>query len=421
MRLLGRLTAYLIPVVLVVGGLEILLRVMPGLIPIEFLQHFHEEMRLEVAVQLDLPNRSDVQPVERNDGGPLLKKYRPNVSITLPFGDEGATDTIVTDDLGFCNPPSRPYARENIDIVVIGDSLTWCTSVKPGETWPAFLADRSDKSTYNLGYPGIGLYEYLVFLRKFGLPKSPEIVVLSFSEGNDYRDALRYWRFKAHGTDDEEQGQDAGPIDDLLGPISLVYNMAVGALRELVEPKRTSAVAGDSPLDSRLASIDKKNLDFRYILDFNGAQVPFNIRNADRDEVKHIIVVAEGLADFSVFDDALREFMRLAETNDFIPVVIYNPSAHIVYEEYVTFEAPWIKPLARTYSDRLRAYAKEAAGRLGYHYLDLTEPLKEEVHRQGAERAKKLLYYPGSIHYSVEGNLVVARELAVFLEPLGGE
>ena len=153
MRLLGRLTAYLIPVVLVVGGLEILLRVMPGMLPLAFLQHFHEEMRLEVAVQLDLPNRSDVQPVERNDGGPLLKKYRPNVSITLPFGDEGATDTIVTDDLGFCNPPSRPYARENIDIVVIGDSLTWCTSVKPGETWPAFLADRSDKSTYTHGLP----------------------------------------------------------------------------------------------------------------------------------------------------------------------------------------------------------------------------------------------------------------------------
>jgi hypothetical protein len=421
MKRLGKLIAYLIPVIVILAGLEVVLHLMPGLVPIDFLQHFHDDMRLEVARKLDLPNRSDVQPVERDDGGPLLKKYRPDIAITLPFGDEEATDTIVTDDLGFCNPPSRPYAREKIDIMVIGDSLTWCTSVKPSEAWPAFLADLSGESTYNLGYPGIGLYEYLVFLRKFGLSKSPDVVVLSISEGNDYRDALRYWRFKTHGVVDEQLGHDAGLLHDLLGPVSLVYNMAVGAWREVVQPKRTSALAGDTPLDSRLASIDKKKVDFRYTLDFGEERVPFNIRNADRDEVAHIIVVAEGLADFSIFDDALSEFMNLAETHDFIPVVIYSPSAHIVYEDYTIFEAPWIKPLARTYSERLRAYGREAAGRFGYHYLDLTDPLKDEVRRQGSERASKLLYYPGSIHYSVEGNLVVARELAAFLKTLGGE
>jgi hypothetical protein len=93
MKRLGKLLAYLFPVIIVVGSLEVALRLMPELIPIDLLQHFHEEMRLKVAVQLDLPNRSDIQPVERDDGGPLLKKYRPNVSITLAFGDEGATDT----------------------------------------------------------------------------------------------------------------------------------------------------------------------------------------------------------------------------------------------------------------------------------------------------------------------------------------
>jgi hypothetical protein len=411
--------SYLIPIVLIVGGLEVLLRLMPALVPLELLQHFHEEARLKVAVRLDLPNRSQVQPVAREDGGPSLEKYRPNVSVTLPFGDDRATETIVTDDLGFCNPPYRPYEREKIDIIMIGDSLTWCTSVGPSETWPAVLADLSGKSTYNLGFPGIGLYEYLVFLRQFGVPKTPEIVVLNFYEGNDFRDALRYWRFKTYGIADDETNQGTSPIGDLLGPISLVYNMAVGAWRELIVPKRASATTSNTPLDTRLASIDKKAIDFRYILDFGEERVAFNIRNADRDEVKHIIVVAEGLADFTVFDDALREFRRLADAHDFIPVVIYSPSAHIVYEDYVDFEASWIKPLARTYSDRLRAYVREAGERFNYHYLDMTEPLKEEVRRQGDERASKLLYYPGSIHYSVEGNLVAARELADFLKTLG--
>jgi hypothetical protein len=308
--------------------------------------------------------------------------------------------------------------------MVIGDSLTWCTSVKPGEVWPAFLADVSGRSSYNLGFPGIGLYEYLVFLRKYGLQKSPEVVVLNFFEGNDFRDALRYWRFKTHGISEEGLSGGSGPIGQLLGPVSLAYNMGVGTWRELFEPKRTSAKAADTPLDARLASIDKENLDFRYAVNFDGERIAFNIRNADRDELKHIIAVSEGLADLSVFDDALREFRRLADEHDFIPVVIYviySPSAHLVYEDYVEFEAPWIKPLARTYSDRLRAYVKEGAERFGYHYRDMTDPLKEEVRRQGAERAAKLLYYPGSIHYSVEGNLVVARELAAFLKTLDYE
>jgi lysophospholipase L1-like esterase len=418
MKRLGKLLAYLFPVIIVVGSLEVALRLMPELIPIDLLQHFHEEMRLKVAVQLDLPNRSDIQPVERDDGGPLLKKYRPNVSITLAFGDEGATDTIITDDLGFCNPPTRSYEREKIDIMAIGDSLTWCTAVEPGEAWPAFLADLTGKSSYNLGFPGIGLYEYLVFLRKYGLQKSPDVVVLNFTEGNDFRDALRYWRFKTHGISEEGLSQEAGPIGQLLGPVSLVYNMAVGTWRELFEPKRTSAKAGDTPLDARLASIDKKSLDFRYAVNFDGERIAFNIRNADRDELKHIIAVSEGLADLSVF---LREFRRLADEHDFTPVVIFSPSAHVVYEDYIEFEAPWVKPLARTYSDRLRDYAKEGAERFGYHYLDMTDLLKEEIRRQGAERATKLLYYPGSIHYSVEGNLVVARELAAFLQSLGYE
>ena len=230
-------------------------------------------MRLKIAVELDLPNRSDIQPVERDDGGPFLKKYHPNISVTLDFGDEGSTATIFTDDLGFCNPPDRPYGREKIDIMVIGDSLTWCTAVTPDEAWPALLADLTGKSTYNLGFPGVGLYEYLVFLRKYGLQKSPEVVVLNFTEGNDFRDALRYWRFKTHGISEEGLTEKVGFLGRILGPVSLVYNMLVGAWFELFEPKQTSSLAGDSLLDRRLASIDKRTLNFRYALDFESIPV----------------------------------------------------------------------------------------------------------------------------------------------------
>ena len=421
MRALGSILTLLLPVLILIGGLELALRAFPELVPFEILQHFHEKPKLEIAVKRDLPNRTDVAAVERDDGGPLLRKYHPHESVTQDFGDKDATKTIVTDDLGFCNPGDKPYQAESFDVIAIGDSLTWCTAVEPDETWPAFLGKELNQSIYNLGYPGVGLYEYLVFLRKFGLAKAPKVVVLNFTEGNDLRDALRYWRFKQRkaGTTETAEESPQEIYLPFLSENSYVANMLIGTYKELFQPRARDATTHGSITDARLASINKKDLNFRYSLDFGAKKVPFNTRNADRDELKHSIVVAEGLIPLDVFDEALREFKRLSEEHEFIPVITYSPSAHVAYQDFAVYEDQWVKPISENYSSQLRELMAARSRIFGIYYLDLTDPLREEIERQGDARAEKLLYYPGSIHYSIEGNRIIAREMAKFIRDLG--
>jgi len=384
------------------GVLEGVPRLLPERIPPMLLQHFEEGLRQSVLATTDPLDAGGSVTVERDDGGPLLRKRRARERVVLDHGDAGATALIVTDDLGYCNPPKNRYGRDRIDLLAIGDSLTWCTTVAPEQTWPALLGDDLGLAAYNLGFPGIGLYEYLVLLRRYGLAKSPRVVVLNFYEGNDLRDALRYWRHRRRGAGSTDGGW--------LARWSFAYNLARAAWGEWLAP------AGEGP-----AVPEKSGLEFRYSLDFGDRRVRFNLRNADRDELAHAIALAEGRLPLDVFDSAFAEFRRLADAHGFRPLVVYSPSAHTAYADHVAFDDASVAPLMQAYSARLRAAVAGLAERFGFAYVDLTPRLWAEIARQGAARPDQLLYYPGSVHYSVEGHRVVARELVEVLRGLLAE
>ena len=112
------------------------------------------------------------------------------------------------------------------------------------------------------------------------------------------------------------------------------------------------------------------------------------------------------MIDLQPFDEALAEFVRLAEAHCFVPLVTYIPSAYIAYGAFVTFADAEAGPVLRRYSDRQRAYLAAAAARFSYRFLDLTPVLME-----GAT-VDRLLYYPSTVHLSLEGNKAVAAALA---------
>ena len=49
---------------------------------------------------------------------------------------------------------------------------------------------------YNLSVAGIGPYEYVELLRRYGLPLGPRVVVMNIYEGNDLRDVLKFVRHR---------------------------------------------------------------------------------------------------------------------------------------------------------------------------------------------------------------------------------
>jgi hypothetical protein len=182
--------------------LEISLRLFPGLIPPFLLAEFHPAARQRVAESLGYPTDRTVRLLPRSDGGPphLTRVFRPRASVTLEVPDTGFVKTVTMDDEGFCNP--APVREEGPDgarrpLVALGDSFTWCTGVRPQETWPARLEAILGEPAVNLGSPGIGLYEYLQIYEQFGAARHPRVVVLNLYEGNDLRDAQRFQAYRS--------------------------------------------------------------------------------------------------------------------------------------------------------------------------------------------------------------------------------
>jgi hypothetical protein len=415
MRFIKGLVTLMIPLAIVVAGIELSLRMLPQVIPLPLLQHFQPDLRLRIAEDRGLPTTRAAMAVERDDGGPLLRKFRPETEVNWTFRDEGSVESIVTDEMGFCNPPAASYQQVPIDVLAIGDSFTWCHTVPPSTSWPAVLSGLSGRSVYNLGTPGIGLYEYLVILRRFGLSRQPRVVIMNVYEGNDLRDAMRYWAYRNGRPETPLERDCSGWACRVLGPRSYVYNLTAAIYVETLQPLLS---ARGPAVDAAFAAVETDDLNFYYALDFGGEPVAFNLRNADRDEIAVAMAMAQGALSPALFDDALEAFVSLADEHGFVAVVAYTPSAHTAYADYVRFEDPGLAPLMAGMSATLREYFRGSAGRLGYFFLDLTEPLREAIAGQGPDRENQLLYGPVSIHYSVQGHRRVAEILAEYLEQL---
>ena len=412
---------WLVFAAIVLGGLEIALRQMPELIPLTLLKRFHHEPRLAIAQKRQLWNDSQMWVLERDDGGPTLKLFKPFSKIVWDFhGPEGtAKGVTLMDDQGFCNPPRDSYDRKQIDIIAVGDSFTWCIATDPEANWISQLGQLTGLSVYNLGRGGIGPYDYLQILKHFGLPKHPRYVVMNIYEGNDLRDSRRY---RQH-------------IEAARHGRVLFRNAADRSIREI----DIDAVLGDSPLRNSyalnfvLAAIDKgyeggKNVvlratggdaparvDFHYKLKFDGATVPFNIQNADESEVRYARMLKNGRIDFSPFDEALANFAALARQHGFTPVLAYSPSAYTGYADFVAFDDPALAELMPGFSRSQRAYLAGKAQELGLVFVDTTPAMQAAGRRL---QAGELLYDPVNVHYTIRGNRVFAEALAAAIARL---
>jgi hypothetical protein len=201
MRYLARILLITLSLSLALGGLEFLMRKVPGLIP------------LPVFYQLPGGGRY-LQPLVF-DEPPIATGFRYQPLIDLPFAFNPDDPSILggqaayiaapaeqgvlqlhlqTDEEGFINP--RPAAGEPYDIVVTGDSFLGLSSE---EHWIPLLAEASGKRVRNLGMPGWGPQAEAAALAQYALPNQPEWMLLAYFEGNDLWDAMVYEQHRASG------------------------------------------------------------------------------------------------------------------------------------------------------------------------------------------------------------------------------
>jgi len=413
------LAAGLLSVAVFVAALEVGLRLVPAAIPLAVLQHFEPGLRSHIASRRKLSTKQDTVLVPRDDGGPADRMwiYRPEAEIHYDFDEPRIVPRIRVDNQGFCNPDPAAYDdTPSFDVIVVGDSFSWCLAVEPSDTWPARFAALTGLTTYNLGHPGRGLYEYLQLLKNRGLRKSPRIVVMNVYEGNDFRDAFFFHKARAE-RGSTVAGQtcpfDSATVcdflgrasDSFLGRHSYAYNLLAAAAWQLA------------------ASADKHEIDFRYQVTFpDGSSVEMNSHNADRDEVEFAQRLEDGRLDLTLFDTALAEFRDLAKQRGFVPILLYTPSAYSAYAGMTTFDDPTIERTMRNYSDSLRRYFAAKAHELGFLYLDLTPQLAAAARASGAD---DLLYFRTNVHFTQSGHQLVATQLAKLvreqLGPLHGD
>lgn len=394
-------------------GIEAGFRLAPGLIPEDFLKRFEPHARGAIAARRFLPNASQTWEPARADDGPPIKLFEPHAEFAYTFVDTGEHGMLRMDALGFCNPPEDDPDRTHIPIIAIGDSFTACHAPAPERTWPSVLGRNLGRGAYNLGRGGYGPYEYLELLRLFGLAKTPEVVVMQIYEGNDLRDAARYFAYRDASPTErrrflERAGwnplrfEPAAWLDNALGRSSWAYDfIVVGSAVEL------------SNLVDTIAAEPRSKIDLRYTLEFPDGPIAMNGQNNDRDEVRTARDVADGTLALDLFDLALDRFAALARTNDFLPVVAYAPAAYTAYAELVRFRDPSVAAPLAAFSARQRAHLATASAARGLTFVDLTPALQSAARERGGE----LLYYPLNVHYTPAGQRVVADTLAAAIRP----
>ncbi|MEM9089100.1 MAG: hypothetical protein AAGC93_10185 [Cyanobacteria bacterium P01_F01_bin.53] len=389
------------------------LRILPTIIPADVLIHFEPTLRSQIATGR-FPTAKDAVGFKRTDGGFPFTLWKPFAEINYSFQDPGTVNTVRMDEIGFCNPPSTVYSEQSaFNVVALGDSFIWCTTVRPEDTWVAQLATVAKVSTYNLGHPGIGLYEYLRLLERYGLKKAPEVVVLNVYEGNDLRDALRYHSYRQSGSAEQRVN-----LERTFGPLSR-HSYAWNWLRAAITPEIDPDASSDEPTDDSAPNelkdgISEDDINFRYDLSFKTNTVAFNPENGDRDEVVHAKRLAEGDISLDIFSDALKQFIQLAKTHNFKPVVTYTPSAYTAYTDVVTFEQPELSPIMSAFSQRQRNFFANQSALLGFEFVDFTPGLQAAAPNHTTPET--LLYYPTNRHLTKQGHAVVAGILRYTIE-----
>ena len=116
---------------------------------------------------------------------------------TAPIGRSDAFPYVFeTDDMGFPNPPG-PW-QDKYDIVIAGDSFTIRTAPK---TWMELLGEQTGKDVLTLGAPSWSTMNQAEAIKRYGLDKNPEWVLVMFFEGNDIINIAQYLERKDSGLD----------------------------------------------------------------------------------------------------------------------------------------------------------------------------------------------------------------------------
>jgi len=376
-------------------AVELFLRAFPSVISVSILAQMEPGIRARIAGQIGLPTvESSIQiPTEmRSDKGPVFLLPGPD-SLTITRADKadlalGAIELVQVDKNGLCNDPQKANLAK-ADILVSGDSFTFCTAVKPEETAASRLQELSHATVYNLGVRGVGPDEYLEMLKLYAPIYKPKIAVMNIYEGNDLRGTADNIKFHEGRQKDLPKRHKLLKEEKPRRIQSYAWELIRGGAK-LAKHKYKSATG-------------KVGFNFRYTATLNGRPFKMNINNQDQDEVRYAIMLQQKKIDLNVFNPTMTRFANWARENSIVPVVIYIPSMYSAYQPTVRFQDEEVGRAVQAFSAAQRAWFAENARALNYKFADLTPQF------QAAGSAGRLTHFPSNVHLTPTGHAIVAQ------------
>jgi hypothetical protein len=157
-----------------------------------------------------------------------------------------------------------------------------------------------------------------------------------------------------------------------------------------------------------------RSINFRYAARSQGALIPLNVENTDKDEVRVAESLKNGEVGLELWAPPLLAFKELAASQGFIGIVSYTPSMYTAYADTAVFEDPAVGKVVRTMSQMQRDWLARKSAELGLTYIDLTPALQKPANEG------PLTHFPVNVHLTPYGHRVSATEWAsVIAKALG--
>ena len=117
------------------------------------------------------------------------------------------------DALGFRNA----LVPDQVDVIAIGDSMTYGFGVTREDSWPSQLANLLGKPVYNMALGGYGPLQYLHLAEHEAAKLRPKLLLVGFFFGNDLIEAYRMAYDNSHWHSWRQAGAaDAGNLEYLV-------------------------------------------------------------------------------------------------------------------------------------------------------------------------------------------------------------
>jgi hypothetical protein len=366
------LAAVTLSLVFCVAVLELVPRLVPGLMP--------DKVR---TVQRIYDARNSWESMMRPDRD-LGFALRPGLDLEFP-SEEGKI-RVATADLGIENIGYRDIGtKPPFDIVAIGDSFTFCDDSPVESCWLRILADRTRMQVANLGVNGYSNLAETRLLAKVAPVLEPKITLLGFFP-NDFKDNVHFENWTKSGTDDYwtwMRRKRRSDTSEWLAQNSFLYRLVDAARRY-----------GDRK------TIDHKEGNLELVL-------------RQDDWWWGVVNRADVTPTYDITQKALSEADRVAKAAGSRLVVLLFPFKEQVYWEIARKYVERGKDLTESDVDApLRTIGEYLAGQ-SIDYCDLTPALRAEANK-GVQ-----LYLKAGAHWTSEGNRVAAEGVAKCLADKG--